>query len=81
MEPTRPGTALRLPRHHHYPAILFTHSQLITRNRRDFQDIDELSLLAICTVSISRPRLCKDASPPGLLSLDHPRGYVAWVLA
>lgn len=26
---------------------LFTHSQLITRNRRDFQDIDGLSLLAI----------------------------------
>lgn len=21
MEPTRPGTALRLPRHHHYPAM------------------------------------------------------------
>ena len=26
---------------------LFTHSQLITRNRRDFQDINGLSLLAI----------------------------------
>jgi predicted nucleic acid-binding protein len=26
---------------------LFTHSQLITRNRRDFQDIDGLFLLAI----------------------------------
>jgi predicted nucleic acid-binding protein len=26
---------------------LFTHSQLITRNRRDFQDIDGLSLLSI----------------------------------
>ena len=26
---------------------LFTHSQLITRNRRDFQDIDGLSLLGI----------------------------------
>jgi len=26
---------------------LFTHSQLVTRNRRDCQDIDGLSLLAI----------------------------------